>query len=127
MRVTLLTMASFQVWLEVLSWVKALFEATTLGVDLQRAYQQHRVEKDTIAEAERVSRVFSTFSEDEVEAILKRLQACRDRFITEGSGQARQQCLCSVFSDVIDGNGGTLPHIDDWENIFRQLSCSKKH
>ena len=120
-------MASFQVWLEVLSWIKALFDATTLGVDLQKAYQQHRAEKDTIAEAERVSQVFSTFSEDEVKAILQRLQACRDRFITEGSGMARRTCLCSVFRDVINGNGGTLPHIDDWENIFRQLKCSKEH
>jgi hypothetical protein len=120
-------MASFQAWLEVLSWIKALFEATTLGVDLQRAYQQHHEERATIDEAQRVSVAFSTFSEDEVEAILKRLKACRDRFITEGSGQARRQCLCSVFKDVIDGNGGTLPHIDDWENIFRQLSCSKGH
>ncbi len=118
-------MASFQVWLEVLSWIKALFEATTLCVDLQRAYQQHRAEKATIAEAERVSRVFSTFSEGEVDAILKRLQSCRDRFITEGSGAARRKCLCSVFQDVIDGNGGTLPHIDDWESIVRQLSCPK--
>ena len=116
-------MASFQVWLEVLSWIKALFDAIKSGADLQSAFQRHRMERATIAEAQRVSRTFSTFSQQEVEAILKRLQSCRDRFISEGSGTARRKCLCSVFKDVVDANGGRLPLIDDWENIVRQLSC----
>jgi hypothetical protein len=118
-------MASFGVWLEVLSYVKALFEAITLGADVRELYQKHRTERETIAEAERVSQAFSTYSEQEVEAILERLKACRDRFIKEGSGPARQRCLCNVFRDVIEGNGGTLPHIDDWENIHRQLNCPR--
>ena len=118
-------MASFQTWLEVLSWTKALFEAIVLGADLRKSYEQHRQEKDTIAEADRVSHVFSTYSEDEVRAILKRLEDCRDRFIKEGSGPARQRCLCNVFKDVIAGNGGRLPQIDDWERFYRELNCSK--
>lgn len=51
-------MASVGVWLEVLSYVKALFEAITLGADVRKQYRKHRVERDTIAEAERVSQVF---------------------------------------------------------------------
>lgn len=117
-------MASFHTWLEVLSYVKALFEAITLGADIQRQYEKHRNERDTIAEAERVSQVFSTYSESELQAILERLKACRDRFISEGSGTGRKKCLCSVFKDVIDGNGGKLPLIDDWENIYNQLNCA---
>jgi hypothetical protein len=116
-------MASFHVWLEVLSYVKALFEATTLGVGVREQYLKHRNERDTIAEAERVSQVISTYSEQELEAILSRLKACRDRFVREGSGAARQKCLCNVFADIIAGNGGRLPRIDDWENIYRQLDC----
>jgi hypothetical protein len=119
-------MGSFEVWLEVLSWTKALFEATTLGVDLYKAYDHHKREHSTIAEARRVSETDSTFSPEEVEAILRRLQSCRDRFVTEGSGQARKQCLCSVFKDAIEGNGGVLPHIDDWQNIFSRLQCPKQ-
>ncbi len=118
-------MASFHVWLEVLSYVKALFEAITLGADVREQYEKHRSERDTIAEAERASQVFSTFSEQEVQAILDRLKACMDRFAKEGSGAARQRCLCNVFKDVIEGNGGTLPRIDDWENIYRQLNCPR--
>ena len=118
-------MASFHVWLEVLSYIKALFEGITLGADVREQYRKHRAEKDTIAEAQRVSQVFSTYSEEEVEAILARLKACMERFVKEGSGAARQRCLCNVFRDVIDGNGGTLPHIDDWENIYRQLNCPR--
>jgi|SRR5579864_584615 len=118
-------MASFQVWLEVLSYIKALFEAITLGADVNEQYRKHRNEQDTIAEADRVSYTFSTFSEEEVKAILDRLKACRDRFVKEGSGPARKQCLCNVFSDVIEGNGGRLPQIDDWENIYWQLNCPR--
>jgi len=118
-------MASFHVWLEVLSYVKSLFEAITLGVDVEKAYVQHRAEQATITEARRVSRVYSTYSDAEIEAILKRLKRCAERFVAEGSGQGRKDCLCSVFKDVIDGNGGSLPHIDDWDNIFRQLNCPK--
>jgi len=124
--VSYLTMASFHVWLEVLSYAKALFEAITLGADVRQQYQKHRNERDTIAEAERVSQLFSTFTEDEVQAILDRLKACRDRFIKEGSGPARKQCLCNVFKDVIEGNGGRLPRIDDWENMHRQLNCPRQ-
>jgi hypothetical protein len=116
-------MASFHVWLEVLSYIKALFEAITLGADVREQYQKHRNERDTIDEAQRVSQSFSTFSEDEVQAILDRLKACQDRFIKEGSGPARKRCLCNVFRDVIEGNGGRLPRIDDWENMHRQLNC----
>ena len=119
-------MGSFEIWLEVLSWTKALFEATTLGVDLYKAYDQHKRERSTITEARRVSENVSTFSPEEVEAMLKRLQSCRDRFVTEGSGQARRQCLCSVFKDAIEGNGGELPRIDDWQNIFSRLQCPKQ-
>lgn len=119
-------MASFAVWLEVLSYVKALFDAIRLGADVREQYQKHRSERDTIAEAHRVSQTFSTFSDEEVQAILERLKACRDRFIKEGSGAARKQCLCSVFEDAIQANGGRLPRIDDWKNIYIQLNCQAR-
>jgi len=118
-------MASFHLWLEVLSYVKALFEATTLGLGVREQYLKHRNERDTIAEAERASQDFSTYSEKELDAIPSRLKACMDRFIYEGSGAARQKCLCNVFADIIAGNGGRLPPIDDWENIYRQLGCPR--
>lgn len=118
-------MASFHAWLEVLSWVKALFEATTLGADLHKAYEQHKREQTTIAEAQRVSSVFSTYSEAEVDALLKLLKGCRDRFISQGSGVARTRCICSVLREAMEGNGGKLPVIDDWQNIYRQLNCAR--
>jgi hypothetical protein len=118
-------MASFHIWLEVLSYAKALFEAITLGADVREQYQKHRNERDTIAEAQRVSETFSTYSEQEVQAILDRLKACQDRFIKEGDGAARTRCYCQVFKDVIDGNGGKLPRIDAWENIYRQMNCPR--
>lgn len=118
-------MASYNTWLEVLSWVKAIFDAATLSADVREAYQKHRDERDTQAEARRVSEAFSTYSEEELEAVSKRLKACKDRFIAEGSGAQRTRCLCSVFEDLIEGNGGVLPRIDDWERIYRQVCLGK--
>jgi len=118
-------MASFQVWLEVLSWIKALVDATTLGADLQKAYERHRQESDTITEAHRVSVVFSTYSEDEVQALADRVKGCRDRFIAQGGCAKRAKCICSVLNEAMEGNGGRLPRIDDWERYYRELNCSR--
>lgn len=119
-------MASFALWLEVLSWTKALFEAVTLGADVREQVRKHRQEKDTIAEAQRASVAFSTYSDAEVEAILNRLKHCEADFIATTDGAARHRCLCHVFAQIIAGNGGTLPIIDDWQNIFRTLNCPKR-
>jgi len=100
-------MASVHIWLELLSYVKALFEAITLGADIREQYKKHRKERDTLVEANRVSDVFLTFSDQEVQAILERLKACQARFTKEGDGAARRRCFCQVFKDVVDGNGGT--------------------
>ena len=59
-------MASAAIWLEVLSWIKALFEATTLGADVYKAYEQHKGERETQQEAARISMAYSTFSDQEV-------------------------------------------------------------
>jgi hypothetical protein len=117
-------MAPFHVWLEVLSYVKALFEATMLGKDVREQIRQHRNEPATIAEARRLS-LDSTYSDEEVEAILERLKACQELFVKEGNGAARKRCMCNVFKHAIDGNGGKLPRVDDWQNIHRQLNCPR--
>lgn len=116
-------MATAQTWLEVLAWTKALFEAATSSVNLYDTYQKHKAERDTQEEASRVSQAFSTFSEEEVGAMLERLKGCRDRFIAQGGGQERSNCICSVLNEAKRGNGGTLPHIDDWKRIFSTLGC----
>lgn len=118
-------MASFHVWLDVLSYIKALFEGITLGADGREQIRKHQNEPDTIAEARRLSLEDSTYSDEEVQAILDRLKACQDRFIKEGSGPARTRCLCNVFKDVIEGNGGRLPRMDDWQRIHKQLNCPR--
>jgi hypothetical protein len=33
--------------------------------------------------------------------------------------------MCNIFRDVIAGNGGDLPVIDDWERFYNQLHCRK--
>lgn len=118
-------MASFELWLEVLALTKALFDVIKSGADVLESYKRHHQENETRQEAKRVSEVFSTYSEDEVKAILLRLQGCRDRFIKQGSGAERASCVCSILNEVKKGNGDNLPLIDDWQNIYLQLGCDK--
>lgn len=120
-------MATPQVWLEVLAWTKALFEATTAGLDLYSTYQKYSTDSETIREASRVSIAYSTFSEEEVDAMLNRLKGCRDRFVAQGGGKERSSCICSVLNEAKEGNGGTLPHVDDWQRIYSTLNCSIKN
>ena len=119
-------MVSSELWLQVLSWTKALFDAVKSGEDVFASYQKHRQEKDTIEESRRVSKTFSTYTENEVKSILARLEGCRDRYIKHGGGKDRSNCLCSILNEVKEGNGGQLPRIDDWDNIYRQLNCGAK-
>jgi hypothetical protein len=39
----------------------------------------------------------------------------------------RNNCLCNVFKDLIDGNGGVLPDVDDWQRICSQLCPDLLH
>src|SRR6266852_4034942 len=118
-------MASPQAWLEVLSWTKALFEATKASIDLFATYQKYKSDPETIQESTRVSVMFSTYSEEEVNALASRLDGCRNRFIAQGGGSDRAQCICSVLNEAKAGNGGDLPLIDDWANIYNQLHCDR--
>jgi hypothetical protein len=119
-------MASPEVWLEVLSWTKTLFEASKASVDLVATYRKYRADKATINEAARVSIKYSTYSEAEVSSLLRRLNGCRERFVQQGGGSDRARCICGVLSEAIEGNGGTLPEIDGWPRIYSQLGCSRK-
>jgi hypothetical protein len=117
-------MASPLLWLEALAGLKALYDLAQGGVGYAASYQKHRLERDTIAESRRASLAFSTYSDRELEEIIKKIEGCRDRFITQGSGADRSRCLCSIFKEIIDGNGGSLPLIDDWRRMYDQLNCS---
>jgi hypothetical protein len=90
-------MATPLLWLEALAGLKALYDLAQGGVDYVTSYQRHRQEADTIAESRRASRAFSTYADREVEELIKKIEGCRDRFITQGSGADRARCLCSIF------------------------------
>jgi hypothetical protein len=114
-------MASPFLWLEALAGLKALYDLVTSGADYGKSFLLHRQERDTIAESQRASRTFSTFSDREVEELVRKIEGCRDRFITQGSGADRARCLCSIFEEIKAANGGSLPLIDDWERMYQQL------
>lgn len=118
-------MASPLLWLEALAGLKALYDLVEGGIDYATALAKHRQESDTIAESNRVSVAFSTYSDAEVESIIKRIDGCRARFIEQGGGSDRSRCFCSILKEVGDGNGGEIPEIDDWRGMFKKLKCKK--
>lgn len=116
-------MASPLLWLEALAGLKALYDLIQGGVDYATSLARHRAESDTITEAGRASRTYSTYSDEEVEQLIKKIDGCRKRFVAQGSGADRARCLCSIFKEISDGNGGALPSIDDWQRMYSQLNC----
>ena len=98
-----------------------------MSADLTKTYTKYRNDAATVREANRVSVAFSTFSDAEVESLLRRLEGCRDRFIAQGGGAERARCICSVLREAAEANGGVLPVIDDWQNIYHQLRCERDH
>jgi hypothetical protein len=119
-------MANPLLWLEALAGLKALYDLSEGAVDYAASLRKHRDEKDTQAAARIASATYSTYSDAEIEAILKRIEGCRQRFITQGGGDDRKICLCSIFKEIAAGNGGVLPDVDDWGNMFRRLNCSRR-
>lgn len=116
-------MANPLLWLEALAGLKALYDLVQEGVDYATSLQRHRREPDTVAESHRVSATFSTYSDRELEELIRKIEGCRDRFISQGSGADRARCLCSIFKEIKDGNGGSLPKIDDWGRMYDKLNC----
>lgn len=113
-------------WLEALAGLKAFYDLASGVPDYVASYKRHKEDQETIAESRRASETFSTFSDAELEALIRKIEGCRERFISQGSGRDRTRCLCSIFKEIIDGNGGRLPRIDAWERIYEQLRCHSK-
>jgi len=114
-------MASPLLWLEALAGLKALYDLASGAPDYWKSYQRHRDERATIAESRRASKTFSTYSDRELEEIIRKIEGCSDRFINQGSGADRARCFCSIFKEIVDGNGGVMPEIDDWDQMYNQL------
>jgi hypothetical protein len=119
-------MANAFLWLEALAGLKALYDLASGVPDYVASYLRHKQDQATISESKRASEIFSTYSDAELEAIISRIQGCRDRFIEQGSGRDRSHCLCSIFKEIMDGNGGRMPRIDAWERMYEQLRCDSK-
>src|SRR5579862_5746542 len=99
-------MANAFLWLEALAGLKALYDLASGVPDYVASFLRHKQDPVTVEESKRASDTFSTFSDAELEAIIRRIQGCRDRFIEQGSGLDRSRCICSIFKEIMDGNGG---------------------
>lgn len=104
--------------------ISAMVDVIQLGKETFQEYLNRRQKDPSLTtKAKALAEAFSTFSQPEIEAIMKRIENCRQRFIDEGSGAARRTCLCSVLRDVREGNGGTIPD-PEWERNYEQLKCA---
>lgn len=108
----------------VVATISAMCAVFQTGKDIYESYFSEYLRSPNIErEAEMLRLALMTYSEEEVEEIEDRIEGCRNRFIREGSGERRARCLCSVLTDVKDGNGGDIPDIDSWGEIYEQLKC----
>jgi hypothetical protein len=110
-------------WASIAAIVSAMCDVIATGRDtFDLFYQRRLASPEAPTRADALSKAFSTYSDEEVDAIRERIEGCRRRFIEEGSGEQRKRCLCSVLTDVKDGNGGSIP-IGDWADTYDQLGC----
>lgn len=111
-------------WEGLAAMISAMIDVVRLGRDTYAEFVSERREDPELGpKAKGLAAALGTYSQDEVAAIIERIDECRQRFMAEGSGAARTRCICSVLRDVRDGNGGTLPH-EDWEAAWDQLGCA---
>ncbi len=111
-------------WTALAATISAMCDMVLLGrPSFDDLFRQRIGSSDAQARGIALSQMFSTYSDDEIKAIGGRLQSCRQRFISEGHGENRKLCLCSVLTDVKDGNGGTIP-FDDWQQTYKTLGCN---
>lgn len=115
-------MADFELWLHVVASMGAVYEIIRYGTEYGTALARRLRAPETAAQAERLAATFSTYSDDEVRELQRRIDQCRRRFIEEGAGKDRVRCICNVLRDVKDGNGGDIP-LPEWDDMYRQLKC----
>lgn len=113
-------MIGLAAWASVAAIVSAMADVVTVGRETFDYFLRQRLDDpDLPRKAAVLAATYSTYSDREIEAIRKRVENCRDRFIEEGSGEARKNCLCSVLRVVKDGNGGYIP-VEEWQRAYNQ-------
>lgn len=103
--------------------MKAVVSAVTDEADFGQELAHYLSDSETIQESQRVSRNFTTYTDEQVRIITSRLQACYDQFVQDGSPDQRVRCICEILNEARIGNGGRLPLIDDWQKSYRLLGC----
>jgi hypothetical protein len=115
-------MASIFLWLEALAGLHALYDVIKVGANFATSVARYLSDPAIRSEAE-VAASQSTYSDEEVREVIKRIDGCRRRFIEQGGGKDRARCFCSILNEIKDGNGGTLPDFGSWREMYDQLQC----
>ncbi len=123
-------MADLLLWLETIATVKAIWEITkdipTRFASLDEAIAYYKNDPETREDAEQaVKKYRNTYPDDVIKDIGERLRRCDDRFKATNDGNDRVKCICAVLRNTADGNGGDMPDISDWLDIFEQLKCKQ--
>jgi hypothetical protein len=115
-------MASVTDWLYMLAEIRALYDLAKFGSDYSASVLKYRSEIEIYREAQRVSKIYHT-SQPEMRALHDDIEACRCRLTNQDSGEDRGMCLCRLFNRIKEGNGGNLPPVDCWEQMYVDLGC----
>ena len=123
-------MADLLLWLETIATVKAIWEITkdipTRFASLDEAIVYYKNDPQTREDAEQaILKYRNTYPDDVIKDIGERLRRCDDRFKETNDGDDRVRCVCTVLRNTAKGNGGHMPDISNWPEIFDQLNCKK--
>ena len=116
-------MGSVTDWHEILAGIRALYDLVKFDSDYQTSFLKYRSEIKVYREAQRVAGIFHS-SRNEIDALVSDIGACRHRLESQGSGNDRSRCLCRILSSIKEGNGGSIPPIDEWERMHAELGCA---
>lgn len=112
-------------WASLAAIISAMCDVLNTGRDTYEFFYKQRLsDPNALQRAAALQHAFSTYTDREIERIKERVEGCHDRFIKEGSGTRRTECLCSVLTDVKDGNGGSIPDFDNWPQTYDKLGCA---
>jgi len=103
--------------LEIAAQVATIFSAIATAAKYSLTYAEALKRQDPEKIRAQAARLVNTYSDRELESLKDRIQACRDRFADEGDGKQRTRCMCSVYRDVLDGNGQNFP-LPEWEEDY---------
>lgn len=109
-------------WIEVIAGVRALYDLIRGQSEFYQVFRMHQ--KLVTAQAERARTEYPDYTNEDLEDLGRKVEACRELMFRFGKAGDRYPWLCALFREIADLNHGSLPDVDEWPMIFDRLGCA---